>query len=219
MLHEALGPVLFGQARRLQQEHERIGAAIHDGHFGGGEFHDAVVHAQAGQRRHQVLDRGDARAILAQHGAQARVAHLRGDARGISTAGERSLRRNTMPVSAGAGCSVMSMRVPLCRPTPEALMRFLSVRWPNIVFAGSATVAGEDGYRSTSTLQGKQPAAARHSAAAGRRFPAGFTPAPGKAHARTRGVCQSAWRRRNAGISSSSSFTCAGAMPSPTARA
>ena len=47
---------------------------------------------------------------------------------GMSTGIGRSTRRNTMPVSGWAGRSVNSTRWPLCRPTPTAFVRVLSVR-------------------------------------------------------------------------------------------
>ncbi len=60
-----------------------MGAAIHDRHFGGGEFDHAVVDPETGQRRHQVLDRGDARAVLFEHRAEARIANVGGARRNI----------------------------------------------------------------------------------------------------------------------------------------
>src|SRR5690606_11508682 len=80
---------------------------------------------------------------------------------GISTGGERSLRRNTMPVSGGAGSSVIAMRDPLCRPTPVAPMRVFRVRCANMARKGT-TVAGEDGYRSISALQMRSAADDSH---------------------------------------------------------
>src|SRR3954463_2141594 len=47
---------------------------------------------------------------------------------GMSITGSRSTRRNTMPVSGGAGRSVMRTLRPVCKPTPEALMDDLRVR-------------------------------------------------------------------------------------------
>ncbi len=43
-------------ARGLQQEHERPGRAVHDRHFRRGQFDKGVVDAQSRQRGHQVLD-------------------------------------------------------------------------------------------------------------------------------------------------------------------
>ena len=47
---------------------------------------------------------------------------------GMSTAGSRSVRRNTMPVPAAAGRSVSSTRWPECSPTPVVLTRWRMVR-------------------------------------------------------------------------------------------
>jgi hypothetical protein len=47
---------------------------------------------------------------------------------GMSTGCGRSMRRNTMPVSGGAGRSVNSTRSPLCRPTPTARVSAFNVR-------------------------------------------------------------------------------------------
>ena len=52
---------------------------------------------------------------------------------GISTTCGRSTRRNTMPLSTGAGFSVSSTRWPLCTPTPIARVRDFRVRWASIV--------------------------------------------------------------------------------------
>src|SRR5690606_777155 len=52
---ELLRGVLFFQASRLNEEHKGTGAAIHDRHFGRGEFDVGVVDAQASHGRKQVL--------------------------------------------------------------------------------------------------------------------------------------------------------------------
>ena len=70
---EALGRRLLDDARRLQQEHERAGRAIHDRHFGRGQVDVGVVDAQARERGHQVLDRQHLAARLGQAGAQHRL--------------------------------------------------------------------------------------------------------------------------------------------------
>lgn len=46
----------------------------------------------------------------------------------ISTGDGRSMRRNTMPVSGGAGRIVNSTRCPLCSPTPTARIIDFRVR-------------------------------------------------------------------------------------------
>ena len=68
-------------AGRLDQEHERTGAAIHDRHFGGGQLDDRVVDTQAGQGRQQVLDRLDLDRVLNQTGAKLGVADQIGPCR------------------------------------------------------------------------------------------------------------------------------------------
>jgi len=67
---EALGRILFHDARRLQQEHEGAGRTVHDRQLGRGQFDDDVVHTQAGQRRHQVFDGLDLGVVAGQAGAQ-----------------------------------------------------------------------------------------------------------------------------------------------------
>jgi hypothetical protein len=47
---------------------------------------------------------------------------------GTSTGGSRSVRRNTMPVLAGAGPSVITTFSPVCSPTPVARIVFFRVR-------------------------------------------------------------------------------------------
>ncbi|SPA45666.1 conserved hypothetical protein [Cupriavidus taiwanensis] len=76
LLHadEGLGRILLLDASRLQQEHERRRAAVHDRDFLGVDVDIEIVDAQAGAGGHQVLDGGNARASLLQHRRQARVA-------------------------------------------------------------------------------------------------------------------------------------------------
>src|SRR2546430_11932815 len=50
----------------------------------------------------------------------------------MSTGDVRSTRRKIMPLSAGAGLSVMRTFWPVCSPTPEALTRDFRVRWRNM---------------------------------------------------------------------------------------
>ena len=76
MRTKRFGGGLFLDARGLQQEHERTGAAVHDRHFGRGQVDIGVVDAQAGKRRQQVFDRRNAHAILDQRGRQAGVADI-----------------------------------------------------------------------------------------------------------------------------------------------
>jgi len=47
---------------------------------------------------------------------------------GMVTGCGKSVRRNTMPVSGGAGRKVSSTFCPLCKPTPTAVVMVLSVR-------------------------------------------------------------------------------------------
>ncbi len=53
---EALRRTLLHDAGLLHQKHERRGAAVHDGHLGRVQVDVGVVHAEAAQRGHQVLD-------------------------------------------------------------------------------------------------------------------------------------------------------------------
>ena len=75
---ELLGRVLLDDAGRAQQVDERGRAAVHDGDFFGGQVDMQVVDAQAGQRRHEMLHRGNADIALLQHRRHARVAHAGG---------------------------------------------------------------------------------------------------------------------------------------------
>ncbi|MCY1311863.1 hypothetical protein D9M70_622250 [compost metagenome] len=70
---EALGCVLLGNTGGLDEEHERAGGAVHDRQLGRGQFHVGIVDAQAGHRRHQVLDRLHLGAFAGQAGAQRRL--------------------------------------------------------------------------------------------------------------------------------------------------
>ena len=58
-----------------------------------------------------------------------RVSVTRAAPQRISTGGSRSVRLNTIPVSASAGRKVSSTRSPECRPTPVVLTGILIVRW------------------------------------------------------------------------------------------
>ena len=73
-----LARLLLGHAGRLQQEDEGRGAAVHDRDFGGAQVHVGVVDAEAGEGRHQVLDRRDLDVALDQGGAQHGLADLVG---------------------------------------------------------------------------------------------------------------------------------------------
>ncbi len=48
---ESFGHILLNDARRLEQEHERAGAAIHDRHFSRADIDMGVVDAQSRHRR------------------------------------------------------------------------------------------------------------------------------------------------------------------------
>ena len=74
--NEALGCRLFGDAGRLDQKHERAGAAVHDRHFGGGQVDVGVIDSQPRERRHQMLHGRDAHALTHERGRQARVGHV-----------------------------------------------------------------------------------------------------------------------------------------------
>ena len=76
---EALRRVLLLDAGRLQQEHERRGAAVHDRHFGCREIDERVVDTQARHRRHQVLDGADLGRAVLERRAERRL----GDAQGV----------------------------------------------------------------------------------------------------------------------------------------
>ena len=68
--------VLLDDSRRLQQEHERRGTAVHDRELGTGDVDVHVVDAEAGARRQHVLDGRDRHAVLLQRRREARVADV-----------------------------------------------------------------------------------------------------------------------------------------------
>ncbi|GHB30923.1 hypothetical protein GCM10009038_32180 [Salinicola rhizosphaerae] len=74
---------LFGDASRLNQEHERAGAAIHDRYFRRAELDIGVIDAQPGKGRHQVLDRTDFGTAVGQRRAEVRVGHAGGVRRNL----------------------------------------------------------------------------------------------------------------------------------------
>src|SRR5690554_5779616 len=61
--------ILLSNARRLNQEYERAGTAIHDRHFRCTEIDIGVIDAQARKSRHQVLYGSDLDIILCQRSA------------------------------------------------------------------------------------------------------------------------------------------------------
>src|SRR4030081_1289758 len=63
---EALGSLLFLDARRLQEKYERAGAAIHDGNFTGAHLDQRVVDTQSRQGRQEMLDGGNLDVALMQ---------------------------------------------------------------------------------------------------------------------------------------------------------
>ena len=82
----ALRRRLLDDARRLQQEHERTGAAVHDRQLGTGDVDVQVVDAHAGKRGHQVLDGRDRRAVPARASTKAACRRRWSPARGSSPA-------------------------------------------------------------------------------------------------------------------------------------
>ncbi|MOA06272.1 hypothetical protein D3C78_1259030 [compost metagenome] len=77
---EALGRILQLHARALQQEHEGRRGAVENGHFLGRDVDVQIVQPQAGDGRHQVLDRVHLGPALANRRGHARVRHrMRGD--------------------------------------------------------------------------------------------------------------------------------------------
>src|SRR5690554_7011362 len=70
-----LRSILLSNARRLNQEYERAGTAIHDRHFRCTEIDIGIVDAQARKSRHQVLYGRYLDVILRQCSTQCRVSH------------------------------------------------------------------------------------------------------------------------------------------------
>src|SRR5512137_379809 len=81
--HEALRSVLFLDSRRLQQENERPGAAIHDRYFAGAQLDDQVVDAEAREGGHEVLDGGDRTGVCREAGAERGLADVTGLRRNV----------------------------------------------------------------------------------------------------------------------------------------
>ncbi len=125
----------------LDEKDERRGAAVHRRHFRPVELDHGVVDLEPGKGRHQMLDGRDGDASPCDGGAQRRVGEVapgRGD-----LARPTSLRRKRMPVSAAAGCRVMPIRTPECRPTPRHRIAALRVfcRAAPLSSSASSTVA------------------------------------------------------------------------------
>src|SRR6188768_3839095 len=76
--HEFLGHALIFETRRLQQEHERAGAAIHDGHFGRADVDVRIVDTKPGECRQQVLHGRNARRTINKSGAELGITHVLG---------------------------------------------------------------------------------------------------------------------------------------------
>ena len=125
LLHaqEALRRVLQLDAGALQQEHERRRRAVEDRHLLGGDVDDAGCRGRA-RRRPTAGARPSspsappgspsADSVVAMRvSLTANASTLIVDRRG------RSTRRNTMPVSGGAGRSVSSTRWPPCTPDAD----------------------------------------------------------------------------------------------------
>ena len=75
-LDEALGGVLLADARLLQEIDEGRSAAVHDGDFWRVQLDDDVINADTGERRHEMLNGGDAHAaVIDERGAELGVAH------------------------------------------------------------------------------------------------------------------------------------------------
>ena len=63
---------------------------------------------------------------------ESRVSPISPARAGISTGATRSVRRNTIPLSTGAGASMSSTRAPVCKPTPVVEIALRSVRCFNM---------------------------------------------------------------------------------------
>ena len=73
---EFLRRVLVDDAGRLQQEHERRGAAIHDRQFRRIDLDERIVDAESCKRRHQVFDRRNPHLPRRQRGRHRRIADV-----------------------------------------------------------------------------------------------------------------------------------------------
>ena len=180
-----------------------------------------VVDAQARERRHQVLDGGHAGARPRERRAE-RVSVTFVARAGISTGGSRSVRRNTMPVSGGAGRSAMrTLRAGVQADAGGADRSFrvrcwtMAVTVPRSYIARGSPAAGQRRQAdsrcpvvTSDSRKGRVPAGARRGGPTRAAAPAGAAARAGIRHARRaagHAPPQSAWRRRKAGMSSTSS--------------
>src|ERR1019366_9162239 len=210
---EALEYALLLNAGGLQQEHERTGAAVHDRHLARGDLHAGIVDPEACEGRQQVLDGGDTRVAGDQRGAERGVADILGARRDI----DRLRQIDAAETDAAVG-----------RRGPERHHDFLA----GVQADASGTYGVAKGalaehvgiFRCQSFWGARLRARQVRPARAPGRFPAKPV---SKYHsggwgANRSAACetthQSAWRRRKAGISSSSSDSGIAGRPSPTAR-
>ena len=91
---KALGALLLLDARRLDQEDEGAGTAIHDGHLRRADVHIGIVDTQAGEGREQMLHGGDAHTVLDQGGGEAGIAHIQRTGGDIHRHGEVGAAKN-----------------------------------------------------------------------------------------------------------------------------
>src|SRR4051812_4618712 len=68
--YEFLGCALILESRRLQQEDEGTGAAVHDRHFRRADVDVRIVDTEAGEGRQEVLDGRYARGTINKSGAE-----------------------------------------------------------------------------------------------------------------------------------------------------
>ncbi len=94
---ELLRRILLFNARRLNQEDKRAGAAVHDGHFRPIDFDMAVIDTQPRERRHQVFDGGDFIAVFDEGRRKLGFPHIKG------MAGNFNRLRQINPVKDDAG--------------------------------------------------------------------------------------------------------------------
>ena len=224
---ETLGVVLLLDARRLQQEHERAGRAVHDRHFGRGQVDIGVVDAQAGHGRQQVLDGLDLAAAAAiSAGAQAGLADQVGlrrdlDRRGRSRCDGTRCRVSRRSRTQGHVDLFAAMQ-PDAGGADDVLEGALLEHWSSVRPTGDAKILTREDTTGLGAGPCRKPALTLHATLprpvigsmepvrpAGRpstadrpkeRRPAGAWP-DGVRTATGTTSGQSAWRRRNAGIS------------------
>ena len=102
-------------------------AAVHDGHFGGADIDKGIIDSQGPPWLTADAPLSTPLCSPRPRLVESVVSPTFSARAGISATGETSVRRNTMPLSIGAGLSVRNTFSPVCNPTPVALIGLRNV--------------------------------------------------------------------------------------------